>query len=159
MGKASSLQEDAKRIADSYDAPKKHTGRKSKLTPAVQKTIVGHIRAGNYIEVAARAAGITDRTFYLWMEKGEASKSGIYYQFFQAIKDAEADAEAEMVASIKRHGLTNWQATMTLLERRHPERWAKLVRNEHTGKDGGPIAIKGYIGFSPDDWDEDAEND
>lgn len=27
-------------------------------------------------------------------------------------------------------------------------------RHEVTGKDGGPIAVKGYVKVSPDDWDE-----
>ena len=141
------MQEDAKRIADSYDAPKaKQVGRKSKLTPAVRKTIVGHIRAGNYIEVAARAAGVHVGTFYRWMEKGEAAKTGMYREFRDAVKDAEADAEAEMVASIKRHGFQNWQATMTLLERRHPERWSRQERRTVTGADGGDIVLRVVYG-------------
>jgi predicted transcriptional regulator len=30
------------------------------------------------------------------------------------------------------------------------------AKQEHTGKDGGPIMVKGYANFSPDDWDNDA---
>ena len=28
-------------------------------------------------------------------------------------------------------------------------------KHELTGKDGGPIAVKGYIGVNPDDWDDE----
>lgn len=29
---------------------------------------------------------------------------------------------------------------------------------ELTGKNGGPIVVKGYAGFSPDDWDDDTKS-
>ena len=50
-------------------------GRPSKLTPEVQEKIVTAIRAGNYAQVAAVYAGIGERTFYRWMERGEKSKA------------------------------------------------------------------------------------
>jgi hypothetical protein len=31
-------------------------------------------------------------------------------------------------------------------------------KSELTGKDGAPLVVKGYIGFSPDDWDNDANS-
>lgn len=41
------------------------------LTPEIQAKIVGFIRGGVFAHVAARAAGIAERTFYEWLERGE----------------------------------------------------------------------------------------
>lgn len=112
---------------------RKTGGRKTKLTPEVQEKIVSAIRAGNYAKVAAGYAGIGERTFYSWLERGEAAKSGIYLQFRQAVKGAEREAEVRAVAIIQKHMENNWQAAMTYLERKFPARWGRRgsVRFDH----------------------------
>jgi len=45
--------------------------RPSKLTPDRTKKIADLIRAGNYSGQAAQASGISDRSFFRWMEEGE----------------------------------------------------------------------------------------
>ena len=50
-------------------------GRKSRLTPEVQRLIVNRVRAGNYKEVAARSVGIAERTFWGWMKAGEEQET------------------------------------------------------------------------------------
>jgi transposase len=45
--------------------------RPSKLEPDLQDRIVSLLRAGNYVETAVQACGITPRTHYDWMAKGE----------------------------------------------------------------------------------------
>lgn len=45
--------------------------RPSKLEPDLQTRIVSLLRAGNYVETAVQACGITPRTHYDWMAKGE----------------------------------------------------------------------------------------
>ena len=77
-------------------------GRPSKLTPAVQEKIITAIRAGNYAQVAAVYAGITERTYYRWMELGDQARGGRYLQFFQAVKAAEGEAEVRAVAIIQK---------------------------------------------------------
>lgn len=124
-------------------------GRPSKLTPGIQEDIVERIRAGVHGEVAARAAGISERTFYLWKEKGESGE-GRYSQFLQSIKEAEAEAEEDALRAIREAATgwkktktrikqsdkgfeetveeseeRNWQAAAWYLERKHPERWAR----------------------------------
>ena len=32
--------------------------------------------------------------------------------------------------------------------------WSPRVQQEITGRDGGPVVVKGYATFSPDDWDD-----
>lgn len=65
-------------------------GQPTKLTPQVQETIVRAIALGNYTHIAAEAAGISERSFYTWMERGqadiEANRRSEYSQFSQAVK-------------------------------------------------------------------------
>ncbi|MDQ3480274.1 MAG: hypothetical protein M3423_02905 [Actinomycetota bacterium] len=53
-------------------------GRPTKLTPRVHTVIIESIRAGNYMEVAARAAGIRKQSLYNWIERGpQAGERGL----------------------------------------------------------------------------------
>jgi transposase len=115
--------------------------RPSKLTPAVQDRIVAAIRAGNYAEPAARSAGVSPATYHRWMARGEKEPSGIYRDFYEAVRKAEADAEVEAVARVRRAMPDDWRASMTYLERRYPERWRRRDSHEHTGAGGGPVRI------------------
>lgn len=108
-------------------------GRHSKLTPEVQEKIVGVLRSGNYAQVAAQCAGIGETTFYRWLQQGEEEESGIYRDFREAVKNAEAEAEADSVAIIETAGRKEWQARAWLLERKHPYRWGRFERQEHMG--------------------------
>jgi hypothetical protein len=75
-----------------------------------------------------------------WMKKGESASSGAYVEFLEAVKKAEAEAEALRVSRISKAGKEgNWQADAWYLERRYPERWGKRIQQEVTGKDGGPL--------------------
>jgi transposase len=101
-------------------------GRPSKLTPELQKKIVKLVRDGNYFETAAQAAGIAKSTLYDWLKRGESDEEP-FAEFSDALKKAEAEAEADAVAMV-RAGLRDapqWQSAMTFLERRAAERWAK----------------------------------
>lgn len=54
--------------------PTRRLGRPTKLTATVQNKIVKALRMGNYAEVAAAYAGVSERTFYGWLERGERAK-------------------------------------------------------------------------------------
>jgi transposase len=105
-------------------------GRPTKLTPRVQERIVRLIEAGSYAEPAARAAGISASTFYSWMERGELEDDGIFREFREAIKRAEAEAEVRAVNVVTGAMPRSWQAAMTFLERKHPDRWGRRSRAE-----------------------------
>lgn len=114
--------------------------RQSKLTPETQKKIVDAIAEGNYLETAAAIGGVTYTTLNNWMKKGEVASSGAYVEFLEAVKKAEAEAEALRVSRISKAGKEgNWQADAWYLERRYPDRWGKRIQQEVTGKDGGPL--------------------
>ena len=103
------------------------TGRPCKLTPEVQEKICRAIRAGNYAYVAAEYAGIGASTYHRWMQQGEQETSGPFREFRDAVKNAESEAEVRAVAIIQKHMERNWQAAMTYLERKHPQRWGRRL--------------------------------
>jgi hypothetical protein len=114
-------------------------GRPTKLNDEVQEKIVSLVRAGNYPEVAAQAAGVAGRTYYEWMAKGEDGREP-YAQFMQAVKEAQAAAESHAVTIIRKAALDgSWQAAAWFLERSKAERWRRKENVELTGKDGGPV--------------------
>lgn len=99
-------------------------GRKSKLDDERKAVILESIRAGNYAETAAAAAGISQSTFYLWLQKGAAGEPN-YSEFSEAVKEAEAIGEQRCVALITKAARRNWTAAAWMLERKHPERWGR----------------------------------
>jgi hypothetical protein len=98
-------------------------GRPPKLTPELTAKLCNAISGGNYYNAACAYAGISYRCFRGWMKKGKQSKSGKYFQFFQAIKKAEADAEVRIVLQWQQHIPDNWQAARDFLDRRFQARW------------------------------------
>ena len=114
-------------------------GRPTKLNAEVQEKIVNLVRTGNYPEVAAQAAGISGKTYYEWMKRGE-DEAGIYREFRKAVKEAQAAAESHAVTIIRKAALDgSWQAAAWFLERSKAERWRRKENVELTGKDGGPV--------------------
>lgn len=81
-------------------------GRPSLLTPARIEAIATHIRNGNYLRVAAEAAGVSESAVYKWLERGEDPEEQIqdslYFQLLQAVVAAHADAERVLVQAINK---------------------------------------------------------
>jgi transposase len=100
-------------------------GRKTKLTPERQATIVRLIRAGNYLETAACAAGIDRVTLREWLKRGANESEGIYAEFTDAVNEAAAMAEARSVAIIAKAAEVQWQAAAWMLERKHRHKWGR----------------------------------
>jgi Transposase len=108
--------------------------RPTKLTPEVAERIITAIRAGNYAERAARAAGISPATYYRWMKRGERESKGIHHDFCEAVRSAEAEAEVYAVAIIRKAMPDDWRSAAHYLERRYPARWRRHETREHTGE-------------------------
>lgn len=103
-------------------------GRPSKLDEEVQAKIVALLRAGNFAAAAARVAGISPRTFWRWMERGEADDEhdveSEFCQFWRSCDRARAEAEAIRVQHIATAGKEgDWRADAWWLERAHPKHW------------------------------------
>ena len=110
---------------------------KTKLTPELQKQLIKYIEAGNYVETACKAVGISRRVFYNWGERGkktlELEKNGkkvpesekIYLHFLHTTRQAVAKAEIRNVTIIQIAAKKDWRAAMEILARKYPKRWGK----------------------------------
>ena len=131
-------------------------GRPTKLTPEVQDLIVDGINAGLTLGLTCARAGVARSTFYDWLEKGEAAKSGALMEFSDTVSRARADSALRLVSQITLQAPTDWRAAAFLLERRFPDDYGK--RSEVTGKDGGPVKVETKTQHvfqpTPELWDE-----
>ena len=131
------------------------TGRLSKLTSKVEETIVQAIRAGNYASVAAEYAGVSESTFYNWLRRGREESEGPFRSFHDAVRGAERESEVRAVAIVQKHMDGNWQAAMTFLERKHPERWGRRDQLRVEVSPGQDLAK--MLGLSMDELEGAAE--
>jgi hypothetical protein len=112
-----------------------------KLTNEVQKRLVESLEAGNFITTATRAAGIGERTFFDWMNRGRREQERCvaeirqpdeaeqpFVAFYEAIKETQAGAEEQMVAIIRNAALDDWKAAGWLLERKYPKQWGAAAK-------------------------------
>lgn len=103
--------------------------RPSKISPQIKKKIGNSIKLGMPFKYAAEAAGISEPTFFRWMQAGEAAESGIYREFREYIKKCQAEAvetHLKTITNVAKSG--NWQASAWILERRHPEEFGRKDR-------------------------------
>ena len=121
-------------------------GRPSSLTPEVKDRLIQSVSTGNYYEQACQYAGISYRTFRNWMVQGEAAQSGQYFQFFQDIKKAEAQAEITAVAYWRSQMPTSWQAARDFLSRRYHERWGQVDQLNIGNQNSDPfkVSVEGF---------------
>lgn len=119
---------------------KRREGRPSKLDtdPKAVARFLQAVRVGMPLKYAARLADIHPETFRIWEERGELETEGALYEFSVSLKKAEAEGMfLHLEAVVARR--PNWQANMTVLQRRWPDEWGIRERMEHTGPGGGPI--------------------
>lgn len=128
-------------------------GRKCTLTPDVQQRVVDCLAIGAGRATAAAAAGIGESTFYRWMERGEASSSGPFREFWEAVTGAEYQAE---LAALKNwHGAMpdDWRACKEFLERRFPERWAP-PKDRPDARGAHEVIVVRENQLSVEEWNE-----
>lgn len=110
--------------------------RPTKLNPDTQKAIVDAIAIGATYADAAGAAGVDYMTFRNWMTQGEATKRGIYFEFFDAVRKAEATARlnyTRTIASAAAGG--DWKAALEYLKRRDRANWGDNLDMTSNQKD------------------------
>ena len=103
-------------------------GRRTKLTPDVHAKIVAALRAGNFITAACSGAGISESSFHRWIERGEEEQDGIYRDFLDDVRAAEAEAEMRAVKVIQD----------ALLDNPEMAKWWLVHRYRHWGGKGAP---------------------
>ena len=100
------------------------------------------ISAGNYDRVAALYAGIDVATYYRWKDLGEQAQTGLFRDFYEAIRKAEAQAQVRNVAIVQRAANTQWQAAAWWLERKHADEWGRRDNLNVGGDKDKPILIR-----------------
>ena len=102
--------------------------RPSKLTPDIQKRIGDNIALGLTYRLAAESAGVTYKTFNLWMAKGRNSTQGEYFEFYNHITKCNADSAKRLLERLHDAANTgNCQVCMWILERRFSEEFGRRV--------------------------------
>lgn len=115
--------------------------------------ICSYLEAGNYLQTACHAVGITQTTYYRWLGIGNEVNTlvearpdadelkermmqgelvlGLHadqvrcFEFRERVLIASARSEAFAVAMVRKHMPDQWTAAMTFLERRFPNRWKR----------------------------------
>lgn len=112
-------------------------GRPTSLTPDVHELIVKAVRAGNFLETAAAAAGVHRTTVHLWIQRGEKDEADEPYATFALeVVQARAFCEMERVANIIDakpgvpgvSGADIWQKDAWWLERHRPAQYSGKVK-------------------------------
>jgi transposase len=130
--------------------PKRKIGRPVKLTPEIRGRLCEALRDGNYYEAACAKAGVHYGSFRNWMRKGRRAKSGEFFEFFKAVREAEADAETAVVQQWRSQIPENWQAARDFLARRFPDRWGPKDKHEFGGDPRRPIRLQFEDAPEPD---------
>ena len=115
-------------------------GRPCKLTPDLQARFCQAIASGNYYQAACAFVGLDYRTFRYWMKRGKKARRGKFFQFFHAVKKAEADrpAAARLISTVcsRFRDELGYDATLKALSW---VKWTDLADNVRLfGLDGQP---------------------
>jgi hypothetical protein len=139
--------------------PARSRGRPPLLDDATQRELLRAIRLGVPVHVACDHAGIGRSTFYVWQARGDAAaelreqgqpvpvREQRYLDFVDALRKAVPAAEVTALARVVKaaEDPRHWQAAAWLLERRHPDRYARTVRTELSGAEGGPVQVEAQV--------------
>ena len=85
-------------------------------TPELAEQLVSLLRAGNHIAAAARAVGISEQTFRVWMRRGGAGDNP-YVGFRERVEHARGQAEVRHVTQVAQAASEDWRAATWMLER------------------------------------------
>jgi transposase len=111
-----------------------------KFTPALAEKIVNYVRLGNYIESAAGAAGISDRTIRKWRASGKKQRDGHpLKQFSRDLDKAQREAECRDIGLIGQAAKKDWRAAAWRRERMQPALYGQRVKVEVERELGGML--------------------
>jgi hypothetical protein len=127
---ASRTRENAGKAATTMKS--KQLGRRSLLTPAMQKRICGLLAKGNTIITTCDTVGISVRTYHEWCEKQP--------HFLHATSRARGDARIKLVKVLTDAAKIDWRAAGWLLSHCWPSEFSELQRQE-IGIVGGVVLI------------------
>ena len=131
----------------------------SKLTAELQNKLCAHIADGMNISATCAAVGISRKTLYNWLKKGEAEESERYTDFYSAYQLAvqssyqvllrqvldhdsvvrtELDADGN-VTKVVRTETRSWRQAAWLLEKRFPHLFGEETESASTSAETPPL--------------------
>lgn len=136
--------------------PRRRAGRPVEISDKVLDRIARKLSRGGYLASAADEDGVDVSWLRQMMREGARELRRMAHEgddhlregferkvrFALAVRRARAEAERkdlDLVRDAARAGV--WQAAAWRLERRHPERWGRRERLEHSGPRGGAIPV------------------
>jgi hypothetical protein len=106
----------------------------------MREKIIQAIALGLTYERACGLAGVSYQSLRNWIARGGQETEGEYFDFLDALKKAEAQAEAVCLQRIHKAAQGGqWQAAAWILERRYPEQWGRRERHIHESPDGSAV--------------------
>ena len=99
-----------------------------KFDAETTQRIVDLVRAGNYLDTAATAAGLHRTTLHRWLRQGREQKRGMYRKFLNTVEKAQAESESRDVALIAKASADDWRAAAWRLERKAPRRYGLRIQ-------------------------------
>jgi hypothetical protein len=112
-------------------------GRPSKLTPALQRRILGDIRNGMSLRDAAAAAGISTSTLTLWRQKGLDGERA-YSDFAARSERAVQEGQQRLIRIVARGSKDDPRLALEVLSRRFPG-WQAKQKLEVSTPPAGPV--------------------
>jgi hypothetical protein len=129
--------------------PVRHPGRPSKLTPAVQQTIVAALEAGHFLQTAAALADVSKPTVCRWLADGEGDDAPPEFRDFRdAVTRARARAENVAVAAVMQ-AMTG--GALIRRSTRLGPKGEEVVDEQWTPPDGR-VALEYLARASPTSW-------
>jgi hypothetical protein len=115
-----------------------------RLTAQIQAQIVGFIRAGAYAHVAAQAAGVPERTFHEWCERGEGRHpsrppTSELEAFAREVRIAQAEARATAEIRVFREHPRYWLSHVAR-SRPESEGWTQVQAEREGSRRGSELA-------------------
>ena len=131
----------------------------SKLTAELQHKFCAHIAEGMNISDTCAAVGISRKTFYNWLKKGEAEESEQYTDFYNAyqlavqssyhfllqqVLDGDSQVRTELdadgnVTKVVRTETRSWRQAAWLLEKRFPHLFGEETESASASAETPPL--------------------
>lgn len=121
----------------------------------VMDEFLKHFRDTGNIRYSCERANVLRLQVWRWRKK--------YKEFADRFESARKDAVDVLAIEARRRALNrdapSDRLLMFLLQAHEPETYVPRQRQEITGANGGPVGVqvKGYVGISPDDWDDEPQ--
>jgi len=110
-----------------------------KLNDGMIQALSLAISRGNYLVTSCQLCNISENQVYLWLKQaqedyttGLTADDSLFIRLYESLKRAEAKAE-DLLVQVVRDSATvkkEWLPAITMLERRHPDRWGRRERHD-----------------------------